>query len=256
MGFGDDVIASAYAKGLKAQGKRAAFGDRKRIIWGPWSEEIFRYNPNVARPGSEGSKDLIWIDHYKGHRKYNRMSPVRDKWIWNYNFRVQPGEIIFSTAEVELAEAAGKGFILIEPNVPWHKSVAPNKDWGLKKYQAVADRLVREGYDVVQTAHGRDRLKGIRSVVTPTFRDALALLSRASVALVPEGGLHHGAAAVGTKAVVLFGGFIPTTTMGYDTHVNLGNGEACGSLMPCLHCRDAMNRISVEEVYEAVKGLL
>src|SRR5262249_18357046 len=145
----------------------------------------------------------------------------------------------------------------VEPNVPWHKSVAVNKDWGLKNYQAVVDRLIKDGFDVVQSSYGRDRLSGVRVVKTPTFRDALSVMSGARAALVPEGGLHHGAAAVGIAAVVIFGGFIPPTVVGYDTHHNLtGNStEACGSLTRCDHCRRAMASISVEEVYQAVKRM-
>lgn len=148
----------------------------------------------------------------------------------------------------------GKDFILIEPNVPWKKSVAPNKDWGLKRYQGVVDRLKAEGYEIVQTNHGRDRLDGVRTISTPTFRHALAALSRARLAILPEGGLHHGAAALGIPAVVLFGGFIPPAVTGYDMHINLtGDVEACGSLRPCKHCREAMDNISVEQVYDAAR---
>jgi hypothetical protein len=63
--------------------------------------------------------------------------------------------------------------------------------------------------------------------------------------------MHHGAAAVGVGGVVLFGGFIPPQTTGYAIHANLtGGAEACGSLAACAHCRDAMDRIEVEEVVE------
>jgi ADP-heptose:LPS heptosyltransferase len=117
------------------------------------------------------------------------------------------------------------------------------------------DLLLRDGYDVIQSRYGRDKLNGVKLVTTPTFRDALAVMSLADVALVPEGGMHHGAAAVGIPAVVLFGGFIPPDVVGYDTHVNLTGGATgfCGSLDKCHHCRDALAAISVEEVYQAVK---
>jgi hypothetical protein len=253
VGFGDDLMASGLARGFHALGTRAAFGDGKRIIWGPWSEEIFRGNPNVARPGSEGSPDLFWIRHHKGNRLYNKLDRDRGRWVWNYAFRARPGEIFFAIDEQVRATATGYDFVFVEPNVPWHKSVAPNKDWGLRNYQAVVDLLVRDGWDVVQTQHGRERLQRVRTVKTPTFRDALACMSRACIALVPEGGLSHGAAAVGIPAVVLFGGFIPPAVTGYPHHINLtGGAESCGSLNRCQHCRDAMNRISVEEVYQAV----
>jgi len=250
MGYGDDIMASGLARGLATRGKRAAFGDRKKIIWGPWSEEIFRRNPNIARPGEEQCNDLEWIPHYKGHRMYNKLG--NGHWVWDFSFKPVPGEIFFTQEELKAAERVGSNFILIEPNVPWQKSVAVNKDWGLANYYEVAGKL-KEDFDVVQFAHGRDHMAGIRVVRTHGFRDALAILARASLAIVPEGGLHHGAAAVGTRAVVLFGGFIPPQVTGYDTHINLTGGEPqfCGSLYRCAHCRAAMDRISVEEVYKA-----
>lgn len=251
IGYGDDIMASGMAKGLN--GKRAAFGDGKRIIWGPWSEEIFRHNPHIARPGQEHRHDLAWIKYYKGHRNYNHMNADRTRWIWNYDFKPTPGRIFFSPDELEFGASIGHGFVLIEPNVPWKKSVAVNKDWGLAKYQAVATRLLAYGYDVVQMS-GRDRLKSVRSVDTPTMRHALAVLSRARFAVLPEGGLHHGAAALNVPAVVLFGGFIPPQVTGYAIHTNLtGGAEACGSLQRCGHCREALDNISVDEVYAAIQ---
>lgn len=255
MGYGDDVMGSGLARGAAARGKRIAFGDGRRITWGPWSEPVFRHNPNVARPGSEGAPDLEWIAHYKGHRLYNRQGAGR--WVWSETFSPVPGEMFFEPAELEFAARHGQGFVLIEPNVPWHKSVAPNKDWGLARYQAAADRLRASGHDIVQFGHGRDRIEGARRIDAPDFRHALAVLGRARLAILPEGGLHHGAAALGVPAVVLFGGFIPPRVTGYAMHINLtGGATACGSLAPCRHCRDAMDAISVDDVTAAARTLL
>jgi len=255
MGLGDEVMASGLARAVRKNGNRAAFGDGRRIMWGPWSEEIFRHNPHIARPGDERDGDLQWIDFYKGHRHYNKLDKVLGRWIWNYGFKATPGEIIFDSREIEYADKIGQFFVVIEPNVPWHKSVAPNKDWGLGRYQQVADRLLLAGYDVVQFSHGRDRLRGVRMVETPTFRHALAALNRASVAVLPEGGLHHGAAALGIPAVVIFGGFVPPQVTGYAMHINLnGNADACGSLSKCQHCREALDRITVDEVCSNVRA--
>src|SRR5215831_10094505 len=101
MGFGDEIIGTSLAKGMRARGKLAAFGDGQRILWGPWCEEIFANNPNIARPGS-ADKNLEWIAHYKGARLYNKQSADRRKWLWNYDFKVSPGEFFFSDAEQSL----------------------------------------------------------------------------------------------------------------------------------------------------------
>jgi len=254
VGLGDNLLATSFAKGAAARGKRIAFGDKRKIIWDHNSEQIFKGNPNIAAPGTEHAADIEWVEFYRGKRGYNSLNKSRTRWLWNYQFVPAPGEIYFSAFEIQFAKAVGEGFVLIEPNVPWHKSVAVNKDWDLARYQAVADRLRWNGHDVVQFSHGRDRLKDVRTIVTPTFRHAMAALSKAKAAVLPEGGLHHAAAALNVPAVVLFGGFIPPAVTGYAMHVNLTGGvdEACGSLSECHHCRKALDRITVDEV---CKGL-
>ena len=88
------------ARGAAARGKRIAFGDGRRIIWGPACPVIFKGNPNIAPPGSEGARDLEWVAHYKGHRLYNQLGAGR--WIWNMYFRPVPGEIFFDAREKAL----------------------------------------------------------------------------------------------------------------------------------------------------------
>lgn len=272
MGYGDEILATGLARGAKARGKRIAFGSQNKIIFSPWSEQMFRYNENIAFPGDERSDDLEWIQHHKGSRLYNKLAPSRMRWLWNTNFNPTPGELFFSDEELEFAEQFGSGFVLIEPNVPRHKSVANNKDWGHHKYSAVAKILSGEGYRVLQFNYPtvRHRLDSAALVTAPTFRHALAVLGRAALYIGPEGGLHHGAAAdklrasdkslvAGpTPAVVLFGSFIPPKVTGYQMHTNLTGGamEFCGRLSDCRHCRQAMGSISVDHVLGAARRYL
>lgn len=146
--------------------------------------------------------------------------------------------------------------MVIEPNVPRSKSVASNKQWPVERYQRVADALRSQGWRLVQPIYigVLHQLTGVEFVQTKTFRDALALLKKARLYIGPEGGLHHGAAAVGTMAVVLFGGFIPPQVTGYDLHINLtGGATACGSLLQCRHCQLAMDSIRVDHVMDAAQ---
>jgi hypothetical protein len=254
MGRGDDIIATGLARGPSKRGKRAAFGDGRKIVWGPFSEIVFRHNPNVARPGEEQCSDLEWVAHYKGSRIYNKLTG--SKWLWNYDFKVIPGQFFFDAAERSFRDKVDDGFVLVEPNLEWHKSVSANKDWGHQKYQALTDLLLKDGYNVIQFSYGKNRLRGVKTLQTPTFRHAMAALSKARFAVLPEGGMHHGAGALGIRAVVLFGGFPSPQVTGYDIHRNLTGGvEACGSILACPHCKAAMANISVDEVYAAAVGL-
>lgn len=259
MGLGDNLMATGMAKGAAQRGKRIAFGNGSNIIWDQYSEQIFQGNPNIARPGSERDGDLEWIQFHKGSRIYNKHDHVNDRWIWNYSFRPTPGEIFFTDKELSFAQrAAPNDFVLIEPYVPAYKGCAPNKTWPFDRYLNVVQLLKRKGYNVQQFRHNGGALAGVGTIQAPSFRHALAVLSRASLYIGPEGGLHHGAAAVGVSAVVIFGGFIPPQVTGYDSHINLTGGvdHFCGSLTRCQHCVDAMTAIKTKHVYDAAKRFL
>ncbi|RWO23359.1 glycosyltransferase family 9 protein [Mesorhizobium sp.] len=257
MGRGDNIMATGLARGAAARGKRIAFGDGRRITWDQHSKEIFRGNPNIAPPGSEADPDLEWIDYRTGHRIYNKLDRARRRWIWNMDFRPVPGELFFDEHELAWAAGVGAGFVLMEPNVEAFKTWASNKRWPADRYDAVAARLAADGAEIVQFAHGDHRIGCARQVRAPSFRHAMAALARASLYVGPEGGMHHGAAAVGVPGVVLFGGFIPPEVTGYAGHFNLtGGAKACGSLRPCAHCRAAMQAIRVEDVTAAAQAHL
>ena len=262
MGYGDEIIATGLARGLRDQGKLAAFGDGKRILWGPWCEEMFRNNPNIAHPSMAHQTNLVWIKHYKGARLYNVQSADKKQWIWNYGFKVKPGEFFFDEAErarIEYTRQSLRDFVVIEPNVPWQKSVAPNKDWGEEKYEQLCQRLQSNGVQVLQFLHKntRRRLTGVATMQLEKFRDVIGTLSLAKLYIGPEGGMHHASAAVGVDAVVLMGGFIPPLVVGYDGHTNLtGETKACGNIQTCSHCIEAMKRISVDQVFEAAMAKL
>jgi len=253
MGVGDEIMATGMARGAAARGVKIAFGDGCKLIWGPFCEIAFRNNPNIARRADE--LEVEWIAYYKGHRRYNHFDGTR--WIWHYDFRARPGEFYFDERERGYT-VKRRGAVLIEPNLPWHKPVAVNKDWGLARYQALADLFRRNGVPVFQPRHGLRRLDRVEVITTPDFRCAVAALAGFDLVVTPEGGLHHAAAAVGVPAVVLFGGFAPPDVLGYHGHANLTGGTtgACGSLRECAHCRTALARISVEEVYESARQLL
>lgn len=259
MGLGDQIIGSGLARGAASRGKRIAFGDGNSIMWDRNSPEIFAGNPNIAPPGSEGMPDLEWIRFYRGNRLYNTHDIAQNRWIWNRDFRCTPGEMFFTEAERRDGERVGRGFVLIEPNVDGRKIGVSNKDWGFRNWQIVGERLASRGYQVVQFDHPNagPMIPGARRVRSTSFRDALAILANAALYLGPEGGLHHGAAALGVPAVVMFGAWIPPDVTGYPQHRNISRGDHfCGSLRQCTTCRDELMRISIDEVYQAAMGEL
>jgi len=175
------------------------------------------------------------------------------------DFRPQAGEFFFSDEEKNWARSQGKGYIVIEPNLPGFKEAAVNKQWPVDRYYAVAEELRQAGHEIVEFSYGGgNHIPKARLVKPPTFRHAAACLSHAKLYIGPEGGLHHASAAVGLRAVVIFGGFIPPEVTGYDTHTNLTgkNDKACGSLKKCDHCRQVLQTIKVHHVLEAAQKYL
>lgn len=259
MGIGDQIIASGLARDAwTKRGVKIAFGDGQRVIWDKHSKDVFQNNPNVVFPGNERNGFKVeWVPFYKGNRGYNKQG--EGHWIWNTEWRCVPGEIYFTHGEISAGARYGNGFVVIEPNVVWWKSSARNKDWGYSRYQEVADELQTMGRKVVQFVppHGGQMLGGVKQVSARSFRDAIAILRHAKLYIGAEGGLHHAAAAVNVRGVVLFGGWIPPSVTGYDTHINIaGSDRFCGSFATCAHCRDAMAAISVERVCQAAKERL
>jgi ADP-heptose:LPS heptosyltransferase len=135
-----------------------------------------------------------------------------------------------------------------------------NKDWGRDKWQVLADILALDGHKLVQIGSIETRpLKGVRLIVTPTFREGAAVLSRAVAAVLPEGGLHHAAAVVNVPAVVLFGGAIDPQATGYDSHVNLADDgplSPCGIWRYCPHCAEIWRKLQPETVASALRAML
>lgn len=251
MGFGDDLLLTAEARAVKR-----ALGIRSMPTY--WSE-VFDHNPNLLRPGClHDPKEPIWPikDNRIGHRPYH-LGAVKveynghsgTKVIFNPHFKACPGEVY----GINLREDVWAQIIL-EPNYK-PDIFGANKDWGWSKYEAVANHFAP---DCAQLGpEGTPTLPDVPLIETPTFRDAMDVLSTASLYIGPEGGLHHAAAALGIPAVVIFGGHTPPSVTGYDGHINLASDDAgCGHMFPCDHCRRAMDGISVESVIEAAEKLL
>ena len=206
-----------------------------RPRWHPlWSG-----NPGIARH-IDGAQILF---EGPGSRHYIA-GKTDERWTWFPHPDRQPGEVFLPPGPRPFAHS----YVYVEPHIKVRAS--PNKDWGGRRYQAVVSAL--QAYQWVQCGQG-PWLAGVTPVPTPDFRAALEVLRHAVLYVGPEGGMHHAAAALGVPAIVIFGGFISPDVTGYRQHTNFhGGGEPCGMRIPCSHCRDAMNAITVEVVVGAI----
>lgn len=146
-------------------------------------------------------------------------------------------------------------YILIEPTPRDRKNV--NRCYPNVRWEQVVSRLQRAcSHAIVQCDHpDAHRLPGVPAIPSPDIRRAAALIQRASLVVCLEGGLAFLAAALGTPAVVLWGGCVSAATLAYPEHVNLVFADArtpCGHLRACDHCTAAWAWTTPEMVADAV----
>lgn len=250
MGIGDEVMVTGHVRRMQMTDPR-----KVRLVYerpNHWSE-VFNGNPRIAARGEAGDFQL-YQPRVNGLRPYIAAKTDR-QWTWRDDAKPEVGELYFSHSEKAYASQYS-GDVILEPNCK--PKASPNKDWGWERWQKLAHMLIAMGIKPRQLGpKGTKTLNGVKLIETPTFRDAAVVLSRSRVAILPEGGLHHAAAAVGCKSVVIFGGYISPQQTGYDTQVNLFTGDKpCGWRLPCKHCAEAMQQITPALVLEKVKEIM
>lgn len=180
------------------------------------------------------------------------------QWTWQrwgaeWGGRAPKGELYFTDDEMRFAEHYA-GEVIVEPTIK--PGASPNKDWGIERWRELARLLGIETLHMGPNQHVL--LGGARFVSTPSIRAAAAIIAKAKLVICPEGALHHIAAAVGTPAVVIFGGYISPEVTGYEGQTSLftGDGLGCGMRVPCEHCAACMARIEPEMVAAEARRLL
>lgn len=196
----------------------------------------------------------------KGHLTYLNY----DKWDgthWEFSStwkaRDYRGRLYLNAEEFALGTNLLKTtgpYILVEPSSRDRKN--RNRCWPFPQWQDLVTRLLQFLEEpILQLDHAAaDRLSGVGLVQNDNFRDACGVLAGARLFIGPEGGLAHAAAALGTPAVVLWGGCVSADVLGYPEHINLVYQHPktpCGSLTPCAHCEEAWRALTPDQVLEA-----
>lgn len=285
MGYGDHLMsigAASRQHRLDAERRPVAIGDGRQVD--PAFPEL-RYGLDFLATQAmvDEGQPVSWLISYKGHRPYHDHAAMAAEWrarhpwrrrllgtppanklsarlgrcICDPRHRAEPAPLVLDAQEEAVARAwSREPFVVIEPHIKG--KAAPSKRWPFERFAAVA-RSLRQEIAVYQAGEpDLPAMEGVPRLPTRRFRDVLPYLKAARLYIGPEGGLHHAAAAMGTPAVVIFGGYIAPAVTGYDFHVNLtGGAEACGTRHRlCAHCVAAMDRISVEQVLGEARRLL
>jgi ADP-heptose:LPS heptosyltransferase len=249
MGYGDEVMVTGQVRELQELDPR-----KVRIVYEkPRWHEAWENNPRIARPGELGDFQLLRprVDY----RRPYIAQKTATQWTWKA-WGPPKGELYF-THDEEAYGAKHRDRIVIEPRIK--PGASPNKDWGIERWKELIRLGAAKGIQFTQLGDvNKYLLPGVKWVRTPTMRLAAAVLAYARAAVVPEGGLHHVCAAVGTPAVVIFGGYISPAVTGYPEQRSFFTGGAlgCGMRIPCEHCKRAMSEITPREVLAALEDTL
>lgn len=235
-------MAAAQARHLNAAtGKKVKIVDKMdKARWNVMWEGL----PYIARPEEEG--EFVTLKNGSGCRPYvDYRKTTKEKWAYT-SWRVPaPGEIRFNERERPY-ELLGENKIIIEPTLKANAS--PNKQWG--RWKELVTKYPKLNW-AQMGARPELVLPNTEFIKTPSFRHACAVIKGAKLCVLPEGGLHHAAAAVNTPAVVIFGGMTSPHNTGYhDNQISIyySPDSPCGWRLPCLHCKKGMGEITAETV--------
>jgi len=250
MSYGDEIMAAGHAQKVSKEvgGKVAILGKTGNVRW----HDLWRGNPHIATPDEErAGKAVSTIRNGPECRPYIQYPfTLKDGHKFtDWRARDHRGSIYIDLEERILADEYRKvfgRFIVVEPNIA--KNSNPNKSWGFENWCRLISIMPQYNFIQVGPA-GTTRVlphKNVIRIFTKTFRRACIVLSGAELLISIEGGLHHAAAALRMRAVVIFGGCVDPGVTGYPEHRNMWSipDSPCGQWATCKHCIESMETIN------------
>ena len=285
MGYGGHLMLTPLARELKARypDRPVVFVTRSKL-WQrlvgrnrplPVQSDIFRDNPHLTpadavQPSDDplyvyldGNVATYWTKVTRQRAVYKTGAHAIDHICAGFGIEkpLRKCELFLSDGERTKAQEVARKigpFIAIEPHA--NDEFTVNKEWGFERWQAVADVLTPECTFVQISTAGKRVLRGVQDWCGHlNFREAAALIGESRLFLGPEGGLMHAANAVGTRALIIFGGFISPDLTGYCENVNLYSAidcAPCGLRRRCPYHLECMAKITPERVIAEVRDLL
>lgn len=164
-------------------------------------------------------------------------------------------EINLSSNEIKKYYFA-KNSIIVQTSRENPRFEFKNKEWETDKWESLA-KIISKKYPIIQIGSLNDpKFFGALDMRgKTTIREAASLLRNAKLFFGLEGFLMHLAAAVQTRAVIIYGGWISPETSGYSENENLFTKldcSPCGFASFCEWDRKCMNQISPEIVASCI----
>jgi len=164
---------------------------------------------------------------------------------------------LFLTSAEIAAGRVGKNQVVMQSSGMSAPYPMGNKEWYPPRFQEVCSNLCSDN-TVVQIGSANDpKLEGAMDLRgKTTIRESAAIMANSEVFIGLEGFLMHLARAVDCRAVILYGGRIKPSQIGYVANKNLYSPVECSPCWlrnPCDHNRKCMDMITVEQVLAATR---
>lgn len=247
MGMGDEIMAAGQARAAaSAAGRPALIVDRHGAPrWHPLWRGLDFIETDPARPH-------VRVVNGSGARPYvDYTTTTADRWAYTA-WRCTPGALSFVEADTA---RLGDRLVFVDPYIKANAS--PNKKWPLEYWQRLVDLGRRAGWRFLQPLYGKPALEGVTGVRSESFEAGVAMMAACRAAVLHEGGLHHAAAAIGVRAVVIFGAMTDPRNTGYAEHINLWRDwpDGRGWRVPNPLAQKAMRDIRPDQVMAALECL-
>lgn len=272
-GLGDDLFVSTIAYHLWKQ-------DGRKVFVAGSHPELFRGNPGAWVIPTHSQKIAHQIGRlfiklrviesmtymgYQPEEKGGGMKPmdshifeVLAKKVGLKSVPIKPEFFLSKKEQIQSALPPGA-----KPWVAMHSTgvteMTDNKNWYPERFLELSKKL-RENYRIVQLGRTCDPALEVdldlRGKIRP--REAAAVLASCFGLVCQVGFLMHAAAAVGTRAVVIYGGFEAPWESGYKQNINIFTKLPCSPCWlrePCPYNKECMQKIDVESVTNSFNAI-
>lgn len=267
MGLGGDLMWTELAKQIhRKEGKKVCFIDKKNKVK---KSCVWLENPDI----SFSKKNTFLIKRSEFTQLPEKITGDKNKWnisqhtilsrckYFGYTNPMIQCHMYFTHEEEthikKIISKLPKNFIVVEPHTKtdWTK----NKKYSFSKWQTIVDEISKEIPVIQMSIPNTKSLKNVINVSNKirNFREAVLFLKYAKLFVASEGGLMHGANAVGTQSIIIFSPiFNPKYTkypnteaiwIGNEKHSNCFNNncEKCHKMMKNHNEKIIINKIKL-----------
>jgi len=169
-------------------------------------------------------------------------------------------QIFFSNEEVNSFSKPSADYIVVQSQASHSNHPQTTKDWSVESMQEVVDCL-RKYFKIIQIGSENDlKLKGVRNFCGKTsIREAGLFLKNARLFVGLEGALMHMARAVDCPSVIVWGGRLKPSQIGYPCFENITSELDCSPCWipnSCPNNLECMKRIKPEQIIETSQRIL